>query len=253
MVPTLLQHMPESYGTYFEPFIGSGALFFALKPRRAIISDMNLRLVLTYQAIRDDVEAVCVNLDAYTASHSPEFYAAHRNAYQGRELQTPAAEIAAWFLYVNKTSFNGLYRVNRSGIFNVPLDPSKDATFDKANLRACSRALQGIDILHGDFRAMESYAQTGDVAFFDPPYVPVTKTSSFTAYAKDPFGPTQQGALRDLAYRLKLRGVHVLLTNSSADLVRQLYSQFTVSEVPMRRNVNRDASKRGAVMELLIR
>ncbi len=257
LVPDLLKLAPPTFGTYFEPFLGGGALFFALKPAQAVLSDMNLRLVRTYQGIRDDVERV-IELwhTVYMVQHTPEFYDKNRAAGQGDEHAVPPAFVAAWFLYYNRFGFNGLYRVNRSGVLNVPLGRFKTPpTLDEDNLRACTQALNGVSVRYQDFRHVEQQAQPGDFVYFDPPYAPLSKSSkNFTSYTAGDFGPADQIALRDMARRMKDRGVHVLLSNSSADAISKLYGTgFEIAEVDMRRNINSKADARGAVKEFLIR
>jgi DNA adenine methylase len=165
------------------------------------------------------------------------------------------AEVAAWFIYLNKVGFNGLYRVNRKNRFNVPFGRHKNPTIcDAPTLRACSAALASATLEKADFASAVERAVAGDLVYFDPPYVPLSVTSSFTSYTSDGFGYDDQVRLRDLALELKRRGVHVLLSNSSAVLVRDLYeSGFTTVEVSATRLVNSKVAGRGAITELVIR
>jgi DNA adenine methylase len=159
-----------------------------------------------------------------------------------------------WFIYLNKTGYNGLYRVNRANRFNVPFGRYTNPTIcDQANLRACSRALQGVKLLVADFETAVNQAKRGDFVYFDPPYVPLSATSSFTSYTSDKFGADEQRRLRDVAARLKSRGVAVMLSNSSAPFVRDLYRDgFQIQQVAATRLVNSRASGRGAIAELVI-
>ena len=246
----LLRHAPRATARYHEPFLGGGALFFALKPARAVLSDVNLRLIRTYRGVKDDVERVIGLLESYP--HDADFY------YELREVDIDRrsdAEVAAWFIYLNKTGFNGLYRVNRDNRFNVPFGRYARPTIcNKATLRACSRALERAEILHLDFEQAVKKARRGDFVYFDPPYVPLSATSSFTSYTSNGFDAGAQTRLRDIAKKLKRSGVRVLLSNSSAPFVRNLYkSGFVLHEVSALRPVNSKATKRGAVTELLIR
>lgn len=251
LVDAIRAQMPAAFGRYFEPFVGGGALFFAVRPETASISDANERLVRTYRAVRDNVESVIGMLETYP--YDLAFYESMR------ELDVDSrtdAEVAAWFVYVNRAGFNGLYRVNRAGKFNVAFGRYTNPTIcDAENLRACSRVLQGVDVSCYDFVDAVGPAKSGDFVYFDPPYVPLNATSSFTAYQADGFGPDAQCRLRDLAEELVERGVHVLLSNSSAPLVRDLYSGpgFEIVEVDATRAVNCRTDRRGAVKELLIR
>jgi DNA adenine methylase len=246
----IAKYMPGGFGTYHEPFVGGGALFFHLKPERAVISDNNERLVRTYRGIRDQLEDVILNLDAI--DNDKETFLQIR-AMQVDDLEYDA-EVAAWFIYLNKTGFNGLYRVNRKNIFNVPYGKNPNATVcDVENLRACSEALAETTIGEGDFTTVLDQAQPGDFVYFDPPYAPLTETSNFTSYTRDKFAAVDQERLRNVALDLKRSGVHVLLSNSDAPLVHDLYAEgFESREVLVPRNVNSVASKRGKVPELLI-
>jgi DNA adenine methylase len=246
----LTRYVPQSYSHYFEPFIGGGALFFDLRPERGVLADVNERLIRTYQGVRDSVEDVIRLLKTYP--HDATFF------YDLREVDIDAgtsAEVAAWFVYLNKTGFNGLYRVNRRNRFNVPFGRYENPTIcDETNLRACSRALAKTEIVKDDFEAVVAEAKAGDFVYFDPPYVPLSATSSFTSYTSSGFGIEEQTRLRDVARELKSRGVHVLLSNSSADFVRDLYREgFETTEVSATRLVNSKVSGRGAITELVIR
>jgi len=261
LLPELLRYVPERFNRYIEPFVGGGALFFALAPRlpvlsgdpaapRALLADVNERLVRTYSGVRDSVDEVIERLREYR--HDERCY------YQVREKQIDAggdAEVAAWLIYLNKIGFNGLYRVNRQNRFNVPFGRHKNPTIcDEVTLRACSRALFGVDVRVADFEVAAAQAKPGDLVYFDPPYVPLSMTSSFTSYTSGGFDTQCQIRLRDLALRLKRQGVHVLLSNSSAGLVRDLYqADFEIIEVSATRLVNSKATRRGAITELVIR
>lgn len=249
LLPELRARMPADFGHYFEPFIGGGALFFDLGPLCATLSDVNERLVRTYRGVRDDVEKVIGLLQGYP--HDSAFF------YEIRAVDIDVrtdAEVAAWVIYLTKVCFNGLYRVNKSGGFNSPFGSYKNPTIcDADTLRACSTALKPAELLVSDFATTVATAQAGDLVYFDPPYAPLSATSNFTSYTAGGFGPTEQRRLRDLALELKQRGVHVLLSNSSAPLIRDLYAEgFQVSEVGARRAINSKATGRGQVKELLI-
>ena len=248
LLPQLLSHVPERFGRYFEPFVGGGALFFALRPANAVLTDVNERLIRTYRGVRNDVDGVISRLEGYR--HEAGFY------YEQRDRDIDAgsdADVAAWFIYLNKVGFNGLYRVNRANRFNVPFGRHKNPTIcDEATLRACSAALQNAHLEKIDFANAVADAAPGDLVYFDPPYVPVSVTSNFTKYTSDGFGPDDQERLRDLALSLKQRGVHVILSNSSA--ARELYEPgFTTTEVSATRLVNSKVTRRGAITELVIR
>jgi DNA adenine methylase len=249
LLPALRQRVPKQYGTYFEPFFGGGALFFALRPDRAVLADANARLIRMYRGVRNGVDKVIALLKSYP--HDASFF------YEMRRVAIDAqsdAEVAAWFIYLNRCGYNGLYRVNRQNQFNVPFGRYKNPTIcNETVLRRSSEALRSADLLIGDFEDAIRPAKAGDFVYFDPPYVPLSATSSFTSYTSAAFDDDQQARLRDVARRLKEGGVSVLLSNSSAPSVRALYKKgFTVRSVAAKRAVNSDASKRGPVSELLI-
>ena len=249
LLTELRRHVPERFGRYFEPFVGGGALFFDLAPSAAMLADANERLIRTYHGVRDHVDAVIGLLRSYP--HDEAFYYLMRGVDIDAKLD---AEVAAWFIYLNKTGFNGLYRVNKRNRFNVPFGSHSNPTIcDEEHLRACSAALAGTALEVADFEAAVSSAVAGDLVYFDPPYVPMTATSNFTSYTSGGFTPADQLRLRNVALDLAERGVHVILSNSSAGAVRELYANgFAVHEVASRRAVNSKASARGAVKELVM-
>jgi DNA adenine methylase len=249
LLPTLRQHVPARMGTYFEPFVGGGALFFATRPARAVLADVNVRLVRAYCGVRDDVERVIALLQTYP--HDRSFF------YEMRACpidERSDIEVAAWLIYLNRTGYNGLYRVNRANRFNVPFGRYTRPTIcNPAGLRACSAALARARIVPQDFEAVVTKAKRGDFVYFDPPYAPVSATSSFTSYTPGGFGLRDQRRLRDVAARLKRKGVTVLLSNSSTEIVQGFYRKgFELKEVRVPRPVNSRASGRGMVAELII-
>lgn len=252
----LMPHIPDGVRTYHEPFVGGGALFFALAarerpPQGAVLSDMNHRLVRTYRGLKNQIAEVLDRLSVHEAAHCKEHYYETRATDVDRERSDAA--VAAWMIYLNKTGFNGLYRVNRKGGFNVPIGSYTNPVIrDVSNLMNVHRVLQTVEIRHGDFKDSFFKAQAGDVVYFDPPYIPLSKTASFTAYTRHGFGPDQQVELRDLALELKRRGVHVILSNHDCPEIRELYAEFDVTQVMVGRAINSKASKRGAVAEVVI-
>lgn len=252
LLPELLRRMPREFGTYYEPFIGGGALFFEAAPARAVLADRNPRLVRTWRAIQNDVDRVIELLRTYPIDE--DFFYAFREKAIDAALED--AEVAAWMIYLNKTGFNGLYRVNKKrGTFNVPWGRYKNPnTCDEPNLRAVSTRLQGVQILLQDFEAIRDLPAAGDFVYFDPPYEPLSPSSNFTAYTAHGFGPAEQERLRDLALALKSRGVHVLLSNSSAPLILDLYRDgFEVELVQASRSINSVGEGRGKIAEVLAR
>jgi len=255
LLPQLLARVPEKYGTYHEPFLGGGALFFALSPRKAILSDSNAELVSTYVAVRDRCEEVIQYTRRFAENHcrDPEHYYAVREAFNVASAAYIGNPLdAARFIYLNKTCFNGLWRVNRSGEFNVPAGRYKNPTIcDEENLRVCSAALRGAGLhVCGFDRAPQPRA--GDFWYADPPYAPINQTSDFTSYTKEGFGLQEQRRLALLARSLRTTGVHVLLSNSFVPEIVSLYDGFSVQEIEARRAINSKGSRRGAVSEALI-
>jgi len=238
--------------TYHEPFVGGGAVFFHLQPTRAVITASNLRLIRTYRGIQKNVEKVIRLLTGYKQKHEKAFYLDLRT--RDIDASEDDATVAAWFIYLNRTGYNGLYRVNSRNGFNVPFGDYKNPNIcDADNLRACAEALKGARIEVSDFERVLGRAKPGDFVYFDPPYIPLTATSRFTDYTSEGFGDAQQLRLRDVALELKRRKVSVLLSNSSAQRVYDLYERdFRCQEVDARRSVNCKPNGRGRIPELLI-
>jgi DNA adenine methylase len=254
------KRLPDRYsGRYFEPFLGGGAVFFhlmnspRLAPKKAFLADTNERLIRAYAGVRNGVKAVLKLLRGYEKKNNQKFFYELRSA--GIDASDDDAEVAAWLIYLNRTGYNGLYRVNSKNEFNVPFGRyTKPLIYDPETLNRCSKALQVATISVADFEAATAGARKGDLVYFDPPYVPVSATSSFASYTKGGFGLDDQKRLRDLALLLKSKDVHVLLSNSSTEDVWKLYGSkpFRVQEVQATRLVNSKASRRGAVTEVLI-
>ena len=267
LLPAILPHVPKRFRAYREPFVGGGALFWRLRRDgridRAFLSDACPHLIATYQTVRDDVEALVFELGllpndehVYYALRD-RFNVAFRHASQGALFGKPPGlsriDEAALFVYLAKTCFNGLWRVNGDGEFNVSFADYRNPTIcDVENLRACRAGLQGIDIQCRDFAVALAEAQDGDFVYADPPYVPVTATANFTGYCADGFDMADQVRLRDAAAEAKRRDVHVLLSNSSAPAVFELYQGWKIETVDARRAVNCDGNGRDPVKEVLI-
>ena len=252
LLPELLARLPASFGAYHEPFVGGGALFFALagagRLDRVTLSDANAALIDVYLALRNDVEGVIAALQPhyYERDH---YY--HVRAQRPDDLSLP--ERAARIIYLNKTCYNGLYRENRAGQFNVPFGRYKNPTIcDEPNLRAVSVVLQGVDIARRRFDGVLGYAKGGDFVYFDPPYVPLSPTANFTTYDRAGFGPDDQRQLRDVFAELARRGVRAMLSNSDTPFVRELYAGFHVEQLFAARAVNSRANGRGKVAEVLV-
>ena len=253
LLSTLKSNLPVQFGRYFEPMVGGGALLFHLKPENACIGDVNAELVNLYQVVRDEVEELIEDLSKHI--YEKEYF------YQLREVDRSevfksweSVQKASRFLYLNRSCFNGLYRVNSSGYFNVPFGRyTNPRILDAKNLRACSKVLQNCEIDVASFDAIADVVKPGDFVYFDPPYVPLTATANFTSYTKAGFDVEMQIALRDLCVELDRRGVKFLLSNSSAPLVLGLYRGFDLQLVDAARAINSNAKKRGKIKEALVK
>jgi len=238
---------------HVEPFVGGGALFFSRRPRRALLTDINPALVSTYAAIRDDVAGVIGALRELADRHSKESYYQVRERYN-QQRRASSTKRAAMFIYLNKTCFNGLHRVNRKGEFNVPVGSYKNPRIlNEEVLRAASHALEGAHLECAPFDALIENAKPGDFIYFDPPYEPVSQTSSFTSYARDGFSREDQTRLRDVYQALDRRGCKLMLSNSNVPFIRNLYSTFNIDTVAAPRAINCNAKKRGKVSEVVVR
>ena len=241
---------PES-NTYFEPFVGGGAVFFDLLPKHAELSDTNRELVITYNVIKDNVDGLIKSLKKHI--YNKEYYLGVR-AQDINELSD--IDVASRFIFLNRTGFNGMYRVNKSGQFNVPFGRYKNPLIcDENNLRKVSEALQGITITHRDYKDVLELAKIGDFIYFDPPYYPLNPTSSFTAYTAKGFFEKEQIELRDTFVKLHERGCFVMLSNSDTPFINELYSGLegvSVNKIIAGRAINSKGSKRGKINEVLI-
>lgn len=229
--------------------MGGGAVFFYLLPQQARLADINDELVNVYQCIRDHVEEVIQRLTVHQQNHCKEYYYTIRS----NPRQDPVAR-AARLLYLNKTCFNGLYRENSKGQFNVPIGRYKNPTIcDPALLRAASWTLQSVEIAQEPFEAILEWATgSDDFVYFDPPYHPISSTSNFTGYNRYSFTAEDQIRLRDTFASLAERGVNVMLSNSDCPFIRELYDDFTIHVIYAARAINSNAQKRGKITELLI-
>jgi DNA adenine methylase len=253
LLPDLLARIPERFGRYYEPFAGGAALFFRVAPERAVLADSNADLLGLYTCLARDVAGVIRKLEHHRAAHSEEHYYATRTRWNDRERSWSSADRAATFIYLNKTCFNGLWRVNRAGAFNVPIGRYTDPPICVPDALRAAGALLGRTTLRcSDYRAAVADARRGDFVYFDPPYDPVTPTANFTSYTADAFGPEHQRALAETARVLVARGCQVMLSSSDTPLIRRLYRGFRISRVRCARAINSDRSGRGAVDELII-
>lgn len=244
--------LPPAFGRYFEPFVGSAALFFHLRPGGATLTDVNAELIDCYRAVQKHVEDVIRALERH------EYDETHYYRLRDRDpAELPLPERAARTIYLNKTGYNGLYRVNRSGRFNVPfgryVNPGFRHPDSLDNLRACARALRGVKLAVRDFADVARHARAGDFVYFDPPYVPVSQTADFTSYIPGGFGQPDQERLAAVFADLAGAGVNVMLSNSDTPAVRALYARFRIDRVLAARSINSKVTKRGKVGEVVVR
>ena len=243
------------FGRYHEPFLGGGALFFdlyrggELNGKRPVLSDTNTRLIEAYVSVRDNVEEVIALLTMHAARHAKEYY------YQIRAA-VPAEQTAraARIIYLNRTCFNGLYRENSKGFFNVPMGKYKNPRIcNTENLREVSAALKQCTVEARPFEDIVRTSKPGDLVYFDPPYHPISETSSFTAYHNGGFNAEDQRRLAEVVAALTAKSVKVLLSNSTAPLILELYGAYNLDRVLATRNVNSRADKRGKIEEVLMK
>lgn len=241
MLKYILPLIPNYSGRYIEPFLGGGAVYFALNPDNAIISDSNPELINMYRQVADNVESVITYLNKYK-NDKELFYAVREQVWEN----LPKAEAAARMIFLNKTCFNGLYRVNKKGMFNTPFGNYKNPVIcDEDRLRNASKILSKATLVCGDYLdVLKSYAKSGDFVFLDPPYVPVGKYGDFKRYTKEQFYDHNQIELADEVKRLVNLGCYVILTNSNHPLCRELYSEFKYEVVPTRRSISSDSKTR---------
>jgi DNA adenine methylase len=250
LLPIIKPHFPSTFEGFLEPFVGSGAAYFDLQPNCPLIADASLRLVNAYRAVRNHVESVIEVLHQYKYDQAL-YYAVRESGVIDSEN---IVEAAAALIFMNKTGYNGLYRVNNSGDYNVPFGRYKRVRIcNESQLRACSAALQAASIEHASFEDTLTWARPGDFAYCDPPYVPVNK-NSFDKYLPGGFALDDQVRLRDLAVDAKRQGVHVLISNSDCRTTRELYAgpEFRIIELEARRSIAANAKHRGPAPELLL-
>ena len=248
IIEELKKRVPNKFNRYYEPFVGGGALFFELLPKAAYLSDANLDLVLTYKAVQKDVEKLIERLKEHQKKHSDDYYYKIRAQHH---LDDPIA-VAARMIYLNKTCFNGLWRVNKKGEFNVPVGKyANPGICQEDNLRLCSNALKGVSIKYSEYQKVTP--EEGDFCYFDPPYHPTNETS-FTAYSKLDFTEKDQSDLADFCTSLHKQGVKIMVSNSNTKFIRNLYKSniFNIGIVNAPRLVNCKPNGRNAVEEVLI-
>ncbi|MBD2606702.1 DNA adenine methylase [Scytonema hofmannii FACHB-248] len=251
LIKQYLTHLPSenTYKNYYEPFLGGGAIFFHIQPSKAILTDINTELITTYRCVRDNIQKLISLLKEHESKHSRDYYYSVRANPGKTDL-----EKAARLIYLNKTCFNGLYRVNSQGKFNVPLGKYKNPNICPEDLLiAASKALYQAEIKSANFTEILNHATSSDdFVYFDPPYYPISETSYFTSYTNYSFKENQQIQLRDIFVTLSERGVKVMLSNSDCEFIRNLYSGFNIHTISAARAINSNAKKRGKINEILV-
>jgi DNA adenine methylase len=258
LVPALLKLFPEKVRTYYEPFVGGGATFFALAAHkrfeRSVLNDWNEELVNAYRVVRDHPDELVAQLRVIKEKYALDEPAAFAEWRALKPANLSLVERAARMIFLNKTCFNGLYRVNKSGQFNTPWGKYKNPLIcDELNLRACSEMLNQEASLHtGDFAQVLDDAGPGDLVYFDPPYVPVSTTANFTSYTADKFTLDDQYRLAAVFKDLASRGVTVILSNSDTQIVHALYENFEINIIEAKRAINSKGDGRGPVNEVIV-
>lgn len=249
LLPQIRERMPRQYNRYFEPFVGGGAVLFDLQPEHALINDINKALINAYKIICEKPEAflqAVKQLDGEMQQGGKEFYYAKREDYNDKLMRAEYdVELAALFVFINKHCFNGLYRVNGKGLFNVPYNQSKCASVDEKLIMDISQSLQGVKILDGDFADACVDAQQGDFLFLDSPYAPLNP-ASFESYTKEGFDMESHRRLARLYDDLTAKGCYCMLTNHNTEFINTLYGNkgYKIDVVSVKRLINSDASNR---------
>ena len=249
LIPQIKERMPEKYNNYFEPFVGGGAVTFELLPANALINDINKALINTYKQIQtgpEDFIQTIKRLDANMWEDGKEYYYSLRERYNDKLMKAEYdIELAALFVFINKHCFNGLYRVNGKGLFNVPYNNSRHSSIDENVIRATSEYLKGVKIIDGDFEAACNDAKKGDFVFIDSPYAPLNPTS-FESYTKEGFDIESHKRLAKYYEELTARGCYCMLTNHNTELINELYGNkgYRIDVVSVKRFINSDASNR---------
>lgn len=259
LLPEIFSRLPKQFQRYHEPFAGSGAVFFALGPRQASLADTNRHLIRLYQDIQMHPEALAQEIQLLEAEFNSAPSESKKVIYLDKRTEFNASKEesvrqSALMVFLNKTGFNGMYRENSKGKFNIPFSGRENVNLPTIDhIASCEQVLKGTEILHSEFETVLDRVATNDLVYFDPPYVPVSDTSSFTAYQAGGFNQTHQERLAEVVKELDRQGVFVLLSNSDTPAARALYEGLRIDQVFARRSINSKASGRGAVAELLVR
>lgn len=260
LINSLISFIPKNFNSYFEPFVGGGALFFYLKnlnilnSKKIYLNDKNVELINAYKQIKINPNKLLEELEILKNNHSKEYFYKIRNLDRDFDFYSLSEVFrAARFIYLNKTCFNGLCRYNAKGNFNTPIGSYKNPKiYDKDLIFSVHEVLKNVSITNKDFEVVSLKAKKGDFIYFDPPYYPLNKTSSFVSYT-DNFSANEQIRLYKLFKMLDSEGIKVLQSNSNTDFIKELYKDFEIIEVISKRAINCKGDKRGKITELIIR
>lgn len=257
LLDDIIPLLPDNFSTYVEPFVGGGALLFEIQPKKAIVNDLNHELINLYKVIKDNPNELLLLLEEHELNNSEEYF------YQIRALdrsesydQMSDIEKAARIIYLNKTCYNGLFRVNQSGQFNSPYGKYKNPNIvNKPVVLAMANYFQNnnITLLNGDYKMALKKLRKGAFVYFDPPYMPISSSSSFTGYTENGFDKKQQIELKEECDKLNSRGIKFLLSNSDHPFIRDLYKDYEIITVRAKRSINSNSNKRGEINEVLVR
>jgi len=261
LISQILPYIPKNFNNYFEPFTGGGALFFALhnlgllKNKKIYLFDKNKDLINAYIVIKNNPVKLIEILKEFKSKHSKEFYYEIRELDRNRSYKSlhPVYK-AARFIYLNKTCFNGLYRVNKKGFFNVPIGRYKNPNIvDEENILNVSKALKNVEIKCCDFSEVLDYTNKGDFVYFDPPYYPLNKTSNFTSYTDSDFLEEEQIRLFNVFKNLSEKEIYVIESNSDTKFIKNLYKEYDIIKIKANRFINSNKDKRGKINELFVK
>ena len=256
MLPEIMPLINKKCSTYVEPFVGGGAVFFELQPKKAIINDYNSELVNVYTVVRDHSEELIEELEKHNRYNNGEYFYMIRALDRSEAYDTMSdTEKAARIIYLNKTCYNGLYRVNSAGQFNSPYGKYKNPNIvNEDSIRAMSRYLQSnkITIRQGDYKEVLKGLRRGAFVYLDPPYMPISLSSSFTGYTENGFSYAQQVTLKEECDKLRKKGISFLQSNSDCPEIRDLYREYEIRTVQAKRRINSKGNKRGEINEVLI-
>jgi len=257
LLPEIKKYVPKHYKTYYEPFLGGGAVLFELQPKNAVVNDSNSELINCYKVIIDALDDLFVDLKTHKNEESYYYDLRERDRSVTYKDDYDAVKRASRIIYLNKTCYNGLFRVNSQGQFNVPFGRYKNPNIlDEAVLRAANKYLtsNNVNILNTDFEEAVREAKKGDFVYFDPPYDPVSSTASFTGYDVNCFDKNEQKRLKEVFSELSHRGCKVLLSNAYTEFIIRLYSDdYKIEKISATRAINSNALKRGRIPEILVR